>query len=317
MKNYTRLTREERWHIAVHHGNGKSIGWISRTLNRHHATISRELRRNRTVQGYKAEQAHTIATNRHCYRNQQRSKIKGNIFSLIVERIQQYWSPRQTSGWLRKTQGLYISHETIYQRIWRDKHKGGTLYRYLRHGGRKYQKRGQQKYAGRGYIPGRIDIEHRPEIVAKKSRIGDWELDTIVGANHQGYLVSMVERFSKYTKLVLIPDCKADTVKTALLTALSCFKNKVLTLTADNGKEFSLHQEVATALEASFFFAKPYHSWERGLNEHTNGLVRQFLPKGTNFLTISHEKVQWIENLLNNRPREILNFKTPQQVFMP
>ena len=120
MKNYTRLTQEERWHIAVHHSNGKSIGCISRLLNRHHATISRELQRNRTAQGYKAEQAHTIATNRHCYRNQQRRKIKGNVFSLIVEKIQQYWSPKQTSGWLRETHGFYISHETIYQRIWRD-----------------------------------------------------------------------------------------------------------------------------------------------------------------------------------------------------
>lgn len=102
-----------------------------------------------------------------------------------------------------------------------------------------------------------------------------------------------------------------------MVSTLSYLKDKVLTLTADNGKEFSLHQEVATALGASFFFAKPYHSWERGLNEHTNGLVRQFLPKGTNFLKVTHEKVQWIENLLNNRPREVLNFKTPQQVFMP
>jgi transposase, IS30 family len=240
------------------------------------------------------------------------------VFDLVVNKIQEYWSPRQTSGWLRETQKLHVSHETIYQRIWRDKRLGhGKLYLYLRHGGRKYHKRGQQKYAGRGYIPGRIDIDERPKIVEEKSRIGDWELDTIVGANHQGYLVSMVERCSKYTKLVLVPDSKAETVKTALVSALNYLKDKVLTLTADNGKEFSMHHEVAAALQASFFFAKPYHSWERGLNEHTNGLVRQFLPKGTNFLNITPEKVQWIENLLNNRPREVLGFKTPQQVFAP
>ena len=319
MKNYTRLTQEERWQIQTYKESGKSIGWISGKLKRNHATVSREITRNSGLQGYKAEPAQILAQNRHLYRNQQRRKLKGGLLTLVIGKLKEYCSPVQISGWLGEVHGIVVSHETIYQRIWADKRSGGKigLATYLRHGGRKYQRRSKQKYAGRGYIPGRVDIAERPAIVAEKSRLGDWELDTIVGKNQQGYLVSIVERYSKYTKLVQVPNSKAETVKTAILAALGQFKEKVLTLTADNGKEFSQHQDIALALTADFFFATPYHSWERGLNEHTNGLVRQFFPKKTNFLQISQDAVQHVENLLNNRPRKVLNFKTPQQVFAP
>ena len=320
MKKYTRLTPEERWQIHVHKESGKSIGCISNMLDRAHATIARELKRNSTAQGYKAEQAQIMAQNRHLHRNQQRRKLQGTTLELVILKLKEYWSPVQISGWLLAEHGISVSHEAIYQRIWTDKRKKRGqigLFKHLRHGGRKYQRRGKQKYAGRGYIPHRIDIDQRPAIVEEKSRIGDWELDTIVGKNQQGYLVSMVERHSKYTKLVRVANSKAETVKAAIISALECLCEKVLTLTSDNGKEFSQHQDIAHALKADFFFAKPYHSWERGLNEHTNGLVRQFFPKKTNFLNVTPEKVQWVENLLNNRPRKILNFKTPQQVFAP
>jgi transposase, IS30 family len=317
MKKYTRLTQEERWQISVQRKSGKSIGWIARTLGRDHATISRELKRNSTGHGYKATQAHKMAQNRHFYRNQQRRKVVGATFDLVIEKIRAYWSPQQISGWLAQTQGIKVSTETIYRRLWDDdKRRGhGFLRRHLRHGGRTYQRRDRRKYAGRGYIPGRVDIDERPAVVAEKSRIGDWELDTIVGRNHQGYLVSLVDRHSKYTRLVRVLDSKAETVKTAILEALAFCKHKVLTLTADNGKEFSAHQTIAEKLEAPFFFAKPYHSWERGLNEHTNGLVRQFFPKKTNFLHVSDAQVMQVENLLNNRPRAVLQFRTPQEVF--
>jgi len=320
MKKYTRLTQAERWQIHVHKGSGKSIGCISKMLNRTHATIARELKRNSTAQGYKAEQAQRMAQNRHVHRNQQRRKLQGTLLELVISKLKEYWSPVQISGWLLAEHGISVSHEVIYQRIWADKRKKRgqiSLFKYLRHGEKRYQRRGNQKYAGRGHIPHRIDIDQRPAIVEEKSRIGDWELDTIVGKNQQGYLVSMVERHSKYTKLVRVTNSKAETVKAAIVSTLGRLCEKVLTLTSDNGKEFSQHQEIAHALKADFFFAKPYHSWERGLNEHTNGLVRQFFPKKTNFLNVTPEKVQWVENLLNNRPRKILNFKTPQQVFAP
>lgn len=313
--SYTRLTESERWHIQVHRDSGKSIGWIARELKRSHATISRELRRNRTVRGYAAALAQRMAQNRAVYRNQQRRKIREQLQDTVISKLRERWSPQQISGWLR-LQDIRLSHETIYRFVWRDKRQGRLqLADCLRHGGRTYQRRGQRKYAGRGYIPGRIDIDQRPAIVDEKSRIGDWELDTIVGTGQQGYIVSLVERMSKYTKLVLGPDSKAETVKAAILQALGPLRHRVLTMTADNGKEFSSHQAIAAALEADFFFAKPDHSWERGLNEHTNGLVRQFLPKKTNFLHVTTQQLQRIEDLLNTRPRKVLGFLTPQEVF--
>jgi IS30 family transposase len=315
MKKYNRLTQAERWQISVHHESGKSIGWIARALERSHATIMRELRRNRDDNVYHAETAQKKAAERQAFRNQQRRKLHGSLLEQVQQKLQEYWSPQQISGWLGK-QNIRISVESIYRRVVYDPCHVWYLRRCLRHGGRKYQRRDKRKYAGRGYIPNRRDISERPAVVEEKSRIGDWELDTIVGKNHQGYLVSMVERHSKYTLLVRVADSGARTVKTAILQALTHLKDKVLTLTADNGKEFSAHKDIAAALEADFFFAKPYHSWERGLNEHTNGLVRQFFPKKTDFLKeVSDEQVQGVQNLLNNRPRAALNFQTPQQVF--
>lgn len=311
---YTRLSEEERWHIEVHYSNGKSIGWISRCLGRAHSTISRELARNSTVHGYKASQACTMSTNRLEYRNTQRRKLHGSFQELVISKLKECWSPEQISGWLEVNGHAKVSHETIYQFVYGAVGRRQNLKQYLRHGGRKYQKRSKQKYAGRGYIPGRIDIDDRPNIVEEKSRIGDWELDTIVGEHHQGYIVSMVDRMTKYTKLAFVENAKAVTVKKAIIQALK--PHTVHTLTADNGKEFAQHNAIATKLKADFYFAKPYHSWERGLNEHTNGLVRQFLPKKTNFLkTLTPQKLQHIENLLNNRPRKVLHFKSPMQVF--
>jgi transposase, IS30 family len=318
MKRYTRLTQDERWQIQVHRKSGKSFTWIGKELGRSDSTIRREWKRNSTAKGYRAPQAQRMAVNRHTYRNQQRRKLVGATWDWVLDKVRQRWSPVQISGRLQEEFGIAVSHETIYQRIWKlgDRQAQGIqLHRYLRHGGRKYQRRDRQKYAGRGYIPGRVDIDERPDIVEQKGRIGDWELDTIVGKNHQGYLVSLVDRHSKYTRLVRVANAKAETVKTAILAALQHLKDKVFTLTADNGKEFSLHQDMAIALESPFFFAKPYHSWQRGLNEHTNGLVRQFFPKATHFLAVTDEEVARVEKSLNNRPRKILNFRTPHEVF--
>jgi IS30 family transposase len=318
MQKYNRFTEEERWQIAVHRQSGKSTGWIAESLDRCFSTISREVRRNSCATGvYHAPTAQAEAQKRAAVRNHNRRKAQGAVLELVHGKLAEYWSPVQISGWLKAEHGTRISHETIYKTIVYDPCHAWHLRGFLRHGGRKYQRRDRQKYAGRGYIPGRRDIDERPDVVNEKSRIGDWELDTIVGESHQGYLVSIVERHSKYTLLARVLNSKAETVKTAILAALGWMKAKVLTLTADNGKEFSGHQAIAAALEADFFFAKPYHSWERGLNEHTNGLVRQFFPKKTNFLNITDEQVMHVQNLLNNRPRKVLKFRTPQQVFAP
>jgi transposase, IS30 family len=318
MQKYTRLTEGERWQIKSLLTNKNSLRQIAQLLNRSVSTISREIKRNKNTHRYNPEAAESKAKQRHKARNQRRRKIKNDLFDLVIAKLIDKWSPVQISGWLKKEGIASVSHETIYRRIY-DLPKAALkqLFRHLRHGGRKYQRRDKRKYAGRGYIPARVDIDERPAIVAEKSRIGDWELDTIVGKNHQGYIVSMVERFSKYTKLVLVKNAKAETVKTAIEMALLPFKNSVLTMTSDNGKEFSSHLDIANNLDANFYFAKPYHSWERGLNEHTNGLVRQYFPKKTNFLNITEQDLQLVENALNNRPRKVLNFFTPQQIFCP
>jgi IS30 family transposase len=236
------------------------------------------------------------------------------MIAMIEEKLRLNWSPEQISGWLKRQVDEHVSYETIYKHIWADKQQGGILYKCLRHSGKKYNKRSKGS-SGRGCIPGRIDIKERPLIVEKKTRLGDWELDTIIGSQHRGAIVSMIDRASKFTHLVKVPNKTAEEVEKALIKKLGPKREFVHTLTADNGKEFACHQNVSASLEADFFFATPYHSWERGLNEHTNGLVRQYFPKSCCFDGISEEDIEKVEALLNNRPRKVLGFETPLEAF--
>jgi len=286
---------------------------IGKVLNIHHSTISRELKRNSGQKEYHYDQAQKKSNNRRA--PHPNKKMTHQMISEVEAKLKLLqWSPVQISGWLKKHKGESVSHETIYKHIWINKKGGGVLYKDLRHHGKKYNKRSKGT-AGRGCIPGRVDIEKRPSIVEEKTRLGDWELDTIIGTGQSGAIVSMVERTSKLTKLFKVSHRTAEAVGGALIERLGSIKLFVHTLTSDNGKEFANHQEVSTKLEADFYFAKPYHSWERGLNEHTNGLVRQYFPKEKRFDKISQEEIERVELLLNSRPRKILNFETPQEVF--
>ena len=224
------------------------------------------------------------------------------------------WSPEQISGALNREDGTKVSYESLYRHIWSDKRTGGTLYFNLRQRGKKRNKRGAAT-AGRGLIPGRIDIAQRPAIVDAKSRLGDWELDSIIGAKHRGAITSMVERKTKLTILELLDGPTSEATKEGIIRRLTPHKKHVLTLTSDNGKEFSGHTEISKKLGSGFYFCTPYHSWERGLNENTNGLVRQYFPKGTDFAKLTAVDVQRVENLLNNRPRKALNYHSPNEVF--
>ncbi len=236
------------------------------------------------------------------------------MINLIKEKLKLQWSPVQISGWLKQKGKALISHETIYKYIWKDKQERGLLYKNLRHQGKKYNKRGKGT-AGRGCIISRVDIDQRPSIVEEKTRLGDWELDTIIGASGQDVIVSMVERASKLTRLMKVNRKTAQHVSEALITALEPMKAFVHTLTSDNGSEFAYHQKVSRRLAAGFYFATPYHSWERGLNEHTNGLIRQYFPKKTNFADVPEEDIKRVEFLLNSRPRKVLGFETPIERF--
>ena len=169
---------------------------------------------------------------------------------------------------------------------------------------KKYNNNRAGKTAGRGLIPNKIDISERPAIVARKTRLGDWEGDTVVGAGHKGGLLTLVERKTKLAKIIKLPRATARATQKAAVRRLKPIGEFVHTITFDNGKEFAAHQDIAHALKAKIFFATPYHAWERGVNENTNGLIRDFFPKGTDFSTISNAEVAKVERLLNARPRK-------------
>jgi IS30 family transposase len=195
-----------------------------------------------------------------------------------------------------------------------DKANGGNLYKHLRRSNRKRKKR----YASRnlrGQITGRVSIDLRPPIVDNKERIGDWEIDTVVGKNHQRALLTIVERKSKYTLIQRLSYKRSQLVANATINLLAPIREKIFTITSDNGKGFSEHQRISKRLTAKIYFAHPYHSWERGLNENTNGLIRQYFPKNTDFKTITIESVQKVMDRLNNRPRKTLEYATPNEVF--
>lgn len=314
-KGYHHLTRDRRCQIYTLMKRGDRALVVAKELNIHRSTVYRELHRNSGLRGYRHKQAHEKSKARRGQASKKTPKMTKATIGVIEEKLRLQWSPEQIAGWLKRHEyTAAVSHETIYKYIWMDKKKGGVLYKELRHSGKKYNKR-SKGMAGRGCIPNRIDIDERPKEVEDKIRLGDWELDTIIGTAQTGAIVSMVERRSKLTKLAKVSRKTADAVEQSLLDSLAPIKNFVLTLTSDNGKEFANHVGVQEALEAGFYFAKPYHSWERGLNEHTNGLVRQYYPKSKRFDEISDEELMKVEILLNNRPRKVLEFSTPIEVF--
>jgi len=312
--SYKQLTLEQRYKIygLLHTNLSKSE--ISRRAGIHKSTLYRELKRNQGLCGYRPKQAQRKAEKR---RQQADKHIR--FTDTLKERVEHYlkddWSPEQISGYLAERNQILVSHETIYQHIWADKQSGGTLFKHLRWSRRKRRKR-YGKRDRRGQIQNRVSIDQRPEVVAHKTRVGDWEIDTIIGKHHKGALVTAVERKTKFTCIKQVPNKKANTVTQALNDMLSHYKNRVLTLTVDNGKEFAFHQKIAQALGAEIYFAHPYHAWERGLNENTNGLIRQYFPKNCDLRTINQTRVRFVQNKLNKRPRKSLNFKTPNELFL-
>lgn len=223
-------------------------------------------------------------------------------------------SPEQIVGRSQVENIAMVSHETIYCWIWQDKRQGGDLHKSLRRQGRKYSKRGS-KNAGRGFIPNRVEIDQRPSIVEQKERFGDLEIDTIIGKNHKGAILTINDRATSRVWIRKLSGKEAIPVAKITVWALRKVKNLIHTITADNGKEFAKHEDIAQKLDINFYFCKPYHSWERGGNENTNGLIRQYIPKGTDFSEVTNKRIKWIENNLNNRPRKRLGYLTPNEKF--
>ena len=249
-EGYLHLTCEQRCQIYALLQSGHSQAHIARQIGVDPSTISRELVRNTGARGYRFKQAHEKASQRREEASDKPRKMTPDLVELIEEKLtQEQWSPDQISGRLAKDGVAFISHERIYQHVWKDKKDGGTLYLHLRHSGKKYNRR-KGRNSGRGLIPNRVDIDQRPPIVAAKSRIGDWEADTIIGANHKGVVMSHVERTSKYTKLAKLPDKNADSVVQACARVLLPLADRIETITYDNGKEFASHAQIATSLRA-------------------------------------------------------------------
>ena len=308
-KGYHHVTREQRSQISALKAIATPLNKIAQVIGLSPSSVCRELKRNTGKRGYRYKQADNMASVRRSRISQIPKKMTPEMVDLIEEKLELDWSPEQISGRL-KLEKRFISHESIYRHIREDKKCGGDLYIKLRRKGKKYNKRVTGK-AGRGCIPNRVDIENRPAVVEEKSRIGDWEGDTIIGAEHQGAILSYVDRSSKFTILSKVANKTAELVLHASIEQFQAHGLPVLTITYDNGKEFSNHEKIAKALNAQCYFAKPYHSWERGLNEHTNGLVRQYFPKKTSFRDITNEQLQSISDKLNHRPRKSLNYLTP------
>jgi IS30 family transposase len=309
------LGYEQRYEIYALAQRGLTQEAIAQQIGSTQSVVSRELKRNRGRRGYRYKQAQAKADERRHVANAVPSKMTPDVIAVIKQMLRdEQLSPEQISGWMWETEDTHVSHECIYQHIYADQRRGGTLYKHLRRTGKKYNKR-KGKTSGRGLIPNRIDISQRPAIVAERSRIGDWEADTIVGAAHQGAILSLVERVSKYTLLHKLDHATSDKTGAAMIAKMRPHKNKVHTITSDNGKEFAGHQRVAKRLDTGFYFATPYHAWERGLNENTNGLVRQYFPKGSSFANVTAEEVERVQNLLNSRPRKMLGFQSPNEVF--
>ncbi len=317
MKHYQQLNKEERFYIWNALRSGQTQKEVAVALDRHPSSICREIKRNKYPQAkiYTYEWALQIVNwrKRHTASKKYR-KLNTELEAKITKLIQQYLSPEQVSGYLKQHHQIAISHETIYRFIYSDKARHKALKPYLRQGSKLRRKRyGSGARASK--IPNRVCITERPAVVEEKQRIGDWECDTVIGKDKKSVLVTVVDRFTLITCCSRVYSRSAKVVSQAIIRMLKPHIDKVHTLTFDNGSEFVRHEEIAKALEATTYFAHPYSSWERGINENTNGLIRQFLPKGTDFRNVSWQAVKRAVDYLNNRPRKTRGYKTPNQMF--
>ena len=314
--SYHHLTRESRHTIASLKAQGDSSEKIARTIGCHRSTIDRELKRNATPSGgYAFTKAHKQATNRSKAASCRQMRLPPQSEEFIREKLTTLqWSPEQIANKLEENQLPKVSHESIYRLIYRDKQQGGNLHTHLRHRVKSYKNRALTNDK-RGHIKGRVCIEKRPSIVEEKARIGDWEMDLIVGQPGGAVLVTMVERLSRCTLIGKAANKTAEAVSQVILESLASIRHQVHTLTYDNGKEFARHKIVDGILESKSYFAHPYSSWERGLNENTNGLIRQYFPKKSSFDKLTLGQILEVENKLNSRPRKCLDWKTPNDIF--
>lgn len=303
------LTIVERRLLYLLKQKGKSNTEIAELMGRHRSTICRELRRNTGQRGYRPKQAQRLADERRLASRRPRKLDDPNIHHYVQQRLEQYWSPDQIAGRLERdfprAPQRWLSDQAIYDWIHQ---KQPEWKRLLRRGGRPPEKRGRLTEC--------VRIDGRPEVINKRCRYGDWEGDTMVGHGRHSALVTLVERKSGYTQLSRVDSMKSDvTMRAARRRMRNLPPGLRRSITFDNGKEFAEHRTLTRGLGVEIYFADPYASWQRGTNENTNGLLRQYYPKGTDFTTVTHRAVARVEQLINDRPRRRLNYQTPNEVI--
>ncbi len=306
------LTREQRYTISAMLQQGYSRTSIAKAIGKDKSVVSRELRRNEATAGtYDCDLAQRQYEER-MRTKRKRVRMTEEMRQIVEIGLEQDFSPQQIVGRCRLKGVEIVSHERIYQYVWADKKSGGFLHEHLRRKGRKYRKRGAAKDS-RGVLRDRVSIDQRPTVVDQKIRFGDLEIDTIVGSNHKGAILTINDRLTSFCWIELLKGRNAKELADAAVRRLLPLKEHIRTITSDNGKEFAEHKNIAEKLGVDFFFAHPYHSWERGANENTNGLIRQYIPKGSSFENLTDDYIRLIERKLNNRPREKLGVLTPNE----
>jgi IS30 family transposase len=312
---YRQLSPEERYMLARLRRQGLTQSEIARCLGRHRSTVCRELRRNSTrADGhYRAFTAQERANGRRS-RSRRNSHFTAADFALIEELLCRQWSPEQVAGHLARHELLSISHETIYRHVWRDKRQGGALYTHLR-GARKKRRKRYGAYDSRGRLAGKRMISERPAEVEARGKIGHWEADTVLGTGSKHCVVTLVERKTGLVLVGKLPDRTKESFNRRAVRLIRRHAEAFATITADNGTEMHGYERVERMTGATFYFARPYHSWERGSNENANGLLRQYLPKGMSMAGLSQQQCNAIAHRLNTRPRKRLGFRTPLECF--
>ncbi len=313
--NYRQLSSEERYMLAALRRQGLNQAQIARALGRHPSTVCREVRRNSTrADGrYRAFTAQERTQGRRS-RSRRNQRFTPQDFTLVDELLCRQWSPEQVSGHLRRTAQLAISHETIYRHVWRDKKLGGALYTHLR-GARKRRRKRYGAYDSRGRLADKRHISERPATVEMRQQLGHWEIDTVMGAGSKDCIVSLVERKSGLLLIGKLTNRTTTSLNHRVCHLIRRHGTAFKTITADNGTEFHNYKLIEQKTAAVFYFARPYHSWERGSNENANGLIRQYLPKGVSMAGLSQQQCNAIAQKLNQRPRKRLGFRTPLECY--
>jgi IS30 family transposase len=312
---YHQITNEERYRISALRREGGFPAAIARRLGRHRSTISRELQRNCSPWdgGYRPSKAQEQANGRRS-RSRRNRRFEGHDWNLVETLLREDWSPEQVAGSLQKSGDLSISHETIYRYVWADRAQGGDVYQHLRCATKQRRKR-YGRYDSRGRLAGKRHVSERPASVERRQAVGHWEIDTVMDTGNNHCIVTLVERATGY---LLIGKLAARTMDDAARQTIELVRKhpeKFRTITADNGTEFHSYKHVETATGVKFYFATPYHSWERGTNENTNGLIRQYLPKRTSMARVTQRDCNAIAKKLNTRPRKRYDYQTPEERF--